>query len=109
VHPAALFALTEAEIVLHAETSRDHSWRPINPSEDAQDIDGDAGGEGERQDNVSNEGEGDIVAEQERDDDGVEDDGAANENARPDCGVDDEPSVTPVRSRAAPHGRVAAA
>ena len=109
VHPAALFALTEAEIALHAETPRDYSWSPINPGEDAQDIDGDAGGEGERQDNVSDEGEGDLSAEQERDDDGVDDDGAANENAHLDRDVDDEPSVTPARSRPAPRGRAAAA
>ena len=109
VHPAALFALTEAEIALHAETPRDYSWSPINPGEDAQDIDGDAGGEGERQDNVSDEGEGDFSAEQERDDDGVDDDGAANENAHLDRDVDDEPSVTPARSRPAPRGRAAAA
>ena len=109
VHPAALFALTEAEITLHAETPRDYSWSPINPGEDAQDIDGDAGGEGERQDNVCDEGEGDLSAEQERDDDGVDDNGAANENAHLDRDVDDEPSVTPARSRPAPRGRAAAA
>ncbi|RBP05211.1 ParB family chromosome partitioning protein, partial [Roseiarcus fermentans] len=109
VHPAALFALTEAELALHAETPRDYSWSPINPGEDAQDIDGDAGGEGERQDNVSDEGEGDLSAEQERDDDGVGDDGAADENAHLDRDVDDEPSVTPARSRPAPRGRSAAA
>ena len=58
VHPAALFALTEAEIALHAETPRDYSWSPINPGEDAKDVDGDAGG---------GEGERDLSAEQERD------------------------------------------
>jgi len=109
VHPAALFALTEAEIALHAETPRDYSWSPINPGEDAQDIDGDAGGEGERQDNASDEGEGDLSAEQDRDDDGVDDDGAANENAHLDRDVDDEPPVTPARSRPAPRRRAAAA
>jgi len=109
VHPAALFALTEAEITLHAETPRDYSWSPINPGEDAQDTDGDAGGEGERQDNVCDEGEGDLSAEQERDDDGVDDNGAANENAHLDRDADNEPSVTPARSRPAPRGRAAAA
>jgi ParB family transcriptional regulator, chromosome partitioning protein len=109
VHPAALFALTEAELALHAEAPRDYSWSPINPGESAQDIDCDAGGEGERQDNVSDEGEGDLSAKQERDDDGRDDDGAANGNAHLDRGVDDEPSVTPARSRPAPRGRAAAA
>ncbi|MGA9849310.1 MAG: plasmid partitioning protein, partial [Roseiarcus sp.] len=109
VHPAALFALTEAELALHAEAPRDYSWTPINPGEAAQDTDGDAGGEGKRQDNVSDEGEGDFSAEQERDDDGVDDDGAANENAHLDRDVDGEPSVTPARSRRAPRGRTAAA
>jgi ParB family chromosome partitioning protein len=109
VHPAALFALTEAELALHAEAPRDYSWSPINPGEDAQDIDGDAGGEGERQENVSDEGEGDPRVKQERDDDGVDDDGAANENAHLDRDIDDELSVTPARSRPAPRGRAAAA
>jgi hypothetical protein len=39
----------------------------------------------------------------------VDDDGAANENAHLDRDVDDEPSVTPARSRPAPRGRAAAA
>jgi ParB family transcriptional regulator, chromosome partitioning protein len=102
VHPAALFALTEAEIALHAETPRDYSWSSINPGEDAQDID--AGGEDESQDNVADEGEGDLSSEPERDDDDI-----ANENARLDRDVDDEPSVTPARSRTAPSRRAAAA
>ena len=105
MHPAALFALTEAELALHAEAPRDYSWSPINPG----DIDGDDSGEGERQDNVPDEGEGDLSAKQERDDDGMDDDGAANENAHLDRDVDDEPSVTPARSRPAPRGRAAAA
>ena len=109
VHPAALFALTEAEIALHTETPRDYSWSPINPGEDAKDIGGDAGGESERQGNVSDEGERDLSAEQERVEDGVDDDGAANENAHLDRGVDDAPPVTTARSRRAPRGRAAAA
>jgi ParB family transcriptional regulator, chromosome partitioning protein len=84
VHPAALFALSEAEIALHAETPRGYSWSPLSPGADAQDIDGDAGGEGERQDNV------DLSDEQERHDDGA-DDGAAIENAPLDRGVEDKP------------------
>ena len=106
VHPAALFALTEAEIAFHAAPPREHSWSPINPGADAQDIDGDGGGEGERQDAVSDESEGDLGTEQEPDDDGVDDD--ANENAHLDHDGD-EPPVTPARSRSAPGGRAAAA
>jgi hypothetical protein len=39
----------------------------------------------------------------------LDDDVAANENADLDRDVDDEPSVTPARSRPAPRGRAAAA
>jgi len=39
----------------------------------------------------------------------VDDNGAANENAHLDRDADNEPSVTPARSRPAPRGRAAAA
>ena len=61
VHPAALFALTEAELALHAEAPRDYSWSPD------QSRRGRSGqrrrrrpDEGERKINVSDEGEGDL-------------------------------------------------
>ena len=37
VHPAAHFALTEAELVLHAEASREYSWERAESNEDHQD------------------------------------------------------------------------
>jgi ParB family transcriptional regulator, chromosome partitioning protein len=89
VHPAALFALSEAEIALHAETPRDYSWSSISPGEDAQD-------------NV------DLSDEQERHDDGA-DDGAANENAPLDRDVEDKPTVTLARTYPVVRGRAAAA
>jgi ParB family chromosome partitioning protein len=102
VHPAALFALSKAEIALHAETRRDYSWSSLSPGEDAQNIDGDAGGEGERQDNV------DLSNEQGRHDDGA-DGGGANENAPLDRDVEDEPTVTLARSYPVVRRRAAAA
>ena len=37
VHPAAHFALTEAELVLHAEAPREYSWERAESNEDHQD------------------------------------------------------------------------
>ena len=47
VHPAALFALTEAELALHAETPREYSWERGHSDEDDQDEVGAAAGETE--------------------------------------------------------------
>ena len=41
VHPAALFALTEAEVALHAESPREYSWGHDDPGADDQDGAGD--------------------------------------------------------------------
>lgn len=104
VHSAALFALTEAEIALHAEAPRDYSWSQYDPSKVDERGTGDAGGESASDDSVGREAQDDIVAEHERDDDGctVED---AHLNHDMD---EDEPPMTPSRSRP-PRRRHAAA
>jgi ParB family transcriptional regulator, chromosome partitioning protein len=105
VHPAALFGLTEAEITLHAEAPREYSWSQDDPGEDGEDGTGDAGGEGASDDSASREAQDGVIAEHERDDDG-----SADENARLDHDMDeDEPPMTPTRSRPARRRHAAAA
>ena len=72
VHPAALFALTEAEITLHAEAPRDYSWGNDDPGDDDEGEVGDVS-EG----SVSSESDDDVIAEHERGDEV-----AVEENAR---------------------------
>jgi ParB family chromosome partitioning protein len=98
VHPAAHFALTEAEIAHHAEAPRTYSWSEHDPGED----DEDEGGDAESRDSSVDEPHDDVV-EHERND---------GETADGDARVDDEIEndarpVTPSRSRSA-HSRPAA-
>ena len=100
VHPAALFALTEAEIALHAETPREYSWSHDNPGEDDQDgVDDDCRGRERR----SSRRHGARRSQRRTSSpmtSAMDDDGDADENAHLDRDLDeDEPSVTPARSR----------
>ena len=116
VHPAALFALTEAEIVKHAEPPRDYSWGHDDPREDAEEYgdagetgsgDADAGG---RQDGLRAEDDHDPAFDRDAlDVDGMGDDGGVEQNAHLDDDTDDEPPVAPVRSRPNRRGRAKAA
>jgi ParB family transcriptional regulator, chromosome partitioning protein len=107
VHPAALFALTEAEIALHGEAPRDYSWGQNDPGEGADEFDGDGGEDNGSEDNVSEQREDALVAER---DDGDADDVVADENAHPDDDIqEDERQAMPARSRPARRKDVAAA
>jgi ParB family chromosome partitioning protein len=91
VHPAAHFALTEAEIARHAEAPRDYSWSEHDPGED----DDDGAGDAESRDSIGDEPHDDVVAEDEPDDDDT-----ADGDARVDDEIEnDGPPVTPTRSR----------
>jgi ParB family chromosome partitioning protein len=93
VHPAAHFALTEAEIAHHAEAPRDYSWSERDPGED----DDDGAGDVESRDSIGAEHHDDVVAEHERNDDDT-----ADGDARVDDEIaNDAPLVTPTRSRSA--------
>ncbi len=108
VHPAALFALTEAELALHAEAPRDYPWSHDSREDDQEGV-GDDVGEGESKNEVSDEAEEGLGAEQERDDEPAHD-GAAGENALLDHDVEsDEPSVTQARPRSGRPRHAAAA
>ena len=116
VHPAALFALTEAEIAQHAEPPPDYSWGHDDPREDAEEYgdagetgsgDADAGG---RQDGLRAEDDHDPAFDRDAlDVDGMGDDGGVEQNAHLDDDTDDEPPVAPVRSRPDRRGRAKAA
>jgi ParB family chromosome partitioning protein len=56
VHPAALFALTKAELALHTETPREYSWERGHFDDDNQDVVGAAAGETEGETSASTDG-----------------------------------------------------
>jgi ParB family chromosome partitioning protein len=86
VHPAALFALTEAEIALHAEAPREYSWDHADPGEDDENV--------PEEGNVRDDGDSADDQQQAPLDDPVLDD-EANENAylREDLDEDDAPDM----------------
>ena len=43
MHPSALFALTEAELALHAETPREYPWSHDTREDDQEGVGGDVG------------------------------------------------------------------
>ncbi len=98
VHPAALFALTEAELALHAEAPREYPWDRNEPAEGEQEGVGDAAGEtASDEDPAATEG---AVSAPDFDPDDTEENGdGADENAHLDNDLDeDEAPVVPARS-----------
>ena len=85
VHPAAHFALTEAELALHAEAPREYSWERDEPAEDDQNEVGAGGGEPEGKASASNDEEDDSKSSVDPDDVGED----AEENAHLDGDLDD--------------------
>ena len=107
VHPAALFALTEAEIALHAEAPREYPWSN-DTSEDDREGTGDEAGETEDDEaSAPTEDDGSMPNV---DPDDLGEDGGADENAHLDSDLDeDEAPVVPIRSRPSRRNRAAAA
>ncbi len=60
VHPAAHFALTEAELALHAEAPREYSWERGHSDDDDQDEVGAAAGETEGETSASTDDDGSM-------------------------------------------------
>ncbi len=108
VHPAALFALTEAELARHAEVPREFPWSHNDPGEDNEEGVGDAGGETESDDALASTEGAVPMPNFDPDDLGENGGGDADENAHLDSDLDeDEAPVVPMRSR--PSRRKAAA
>jgi ParB family chromosome partitioning protein len=107
VHPAALFALTEAELALHAEAPREYPWS-LDTREDDQERAGDEAGETEG-DEASAPTEGAGCMPSVDPDDLAENGDDADENAHLDSDLDeDEAPVVPMRSRPTRRNRAAA-
>ncbi len=107
VHPAALFALTEAELALHAEAPREDPWSN-DTSEDDQEGTGDEAGETEGDEaSAPTEDDGSMPS---FDPDDLGENGDADENAHLDSDLDeDEAPVVPIRSRPSRRKHAAAA
>ncbi len=108
VHPAALFALTEAELALHAEAPREYPWSHDSREDDQEEV-----GDG-----VAKTESGEAPAPTELtgsmpniDPDDLDENGAgADENAHLDHDLDeDEAPVVPGRSRPSQRKHAAAA
>ena len=98
VHPAALFALTEAELAFHAEAPREFPWERNEPAEGEQEgVGNDAGETASDEDPAATEG---AVSAPDFDPDDTEENGdGADENAHLDNDLDeDEAPVVPARS-----------
>ena len=109
VHPAALFALTEAELALHAEAPREYSWGHDDPGEDDQDGAGDGVAETESDEAPAPTDR--VVSMPSFDPDELGENGdGADENAHLDDELDEnEAPVVPVRSRPSRRKHAAAA
>src|SRR5208337_808277 len=102
VHPAALFALTEAELALDAEAPRDYPWNRVDPGEGDEEGAGDDVGENYTDSDDAPAPTDQAVSMPHFDPDalGEDDDGHGDENAHLDNDLDeDEAPVVPVRSR----------
>jgi len=109
VHPSAQFALTEAELALHAEAPQEYPWS-LDTREDDQERAGDDASETESDEAPGpTEGAGSMPSG-DPDDLGENGDADADENAHLDNDLDeDEAPVVPVRSRPSPRKQAAAA
>jgi len=109
VHPAALFALTEAELALHAQARREYSWGHDDPATDDQD----GAGDGLADEAPAPTDRAVSMPSFDPDELGENGDGA-DENAHLDDELDDEldeneAPVVPVRSRPSRRKHAAAA
>jgi ParB family chromosome partitioning protein len=107
VHPSALFALTEAELALHAEAPREYPWSN-DTSEDEQEGTGNEAGETDDDEaSAPTEDDGSMPS---LDPDDLGKNGGADENAHLDSDLDEgEAPVVPVRSRLSRRKRAATA
>ena len=107
VHPSAQFALTEAELALHAEVPREYPWS-LDTREDDQEGAGDDASETES-DEAPGPTEGAGCMPSVDPDDLAENGDDADENAHLDSDLDeDEAPVVPMRSRPTRRNRAAA-